>query len=223
MLAQALMIRSIPAVKLFINGEIRDEFVGAYPEPEVRRFLEHHLPAPAATEAVEGLRMMKGGNPEEAVERFKQVLEKEPTNAPALLGMGHHHVDRGDLAAAKDVVGKINDIELDKLPDAKAINRDLAALQGKIFLLEHQQAAAAGGTDGQDKPELAEAFQRAVGEALQGAYQQALDDFLLVVKKDRKFKADAGRKGMLAVFALLPPDSRLVDDYRAKLSSILFS
>jgi putative thioredoxin len=219
MLAQALMIRSIPAVKLFMNGEIRDEFAGAYPEAEVRRFLEHHLPAVAAQQAVAGLSRMREGNREEAVETFKQVLEKDPTNAPALLGMGHHHADNGDLAAAQEVVRKINGIELDKLPDAKAINRDLAALQGRIYLLEHAQDTGGAAA----KPEVVEAFNRAVKAALEGAHQQALEDFLVVVKKDRKFKEDAGRKGMLAVFAMLPPDARLVDDYRAKLSLILFS
>jgi putative thioredoxin len=219
MLAQALMIRSIPAVKLFMNGEIRDEFVGAYPESEVRRFLEHHLPPASAQQAVAGLNQMRGGNRQQAVETFRKVLEQDPTNAPALLGMGHYHAEQGDLAAAREVVKKINGIELDKLPDAKALNRDLAGLQGRIFLLEQKLEPPAG----QEKPELAETFNRAVEQALRGDYQQALEGFLAVVKKDRKFRDDAGRKGMLAVFSLLPPDSRLVDDYRAKLSSILFS
>jgi len=219
MLAQALQIQSIPAVKLFMNGQIRDEFVGAYPEEEVRRFLEHHLPKAEAQEAVSGLEQMRGGNREEAVATFKQVLEKDPKNAPALLGMGHHFADNGDVASAKEMVAKINDIELDKLPDAKAINRDLAALNGRIYLMEQAQAPVTA----PDKQELAELYNGSVLAALQGGYPQALEGFLAIVKKDRKFKEDGGRKGMLAVFALQPPNSPLVDDYRGKLSSILFS
>ncbi len=41
-------VQSIPAVKIFVNGAIAGEFVGAAPEPEVRRALEAVLPKPTA-------------------------------------------------------------------------------------------------------------------------------------------------------------------------------
>ena len=37
-------VRSIPAVKLFVGGQVVDEFTGALPEGQVRAFLEAHLP-----------------------------------------------------------------------------------------------------------------------------------------------------------------------------------
>ena len=37
-------IRSIPNVKMFINGEIAGEFIGALPEEEVKRWLELNIP-----------------------------------------------------------------------------------------------------------------------------------------------------------------------------------
>src|SRR5690606_2707900 len=40
-------VRSIPLVKAFRGGEVVDEFVGALPEGEVRRWLEGFVPGPA--------------------------------------------------------------------------------------------------------------------------------------------------------------------------------
>jgi putative thioredoxin len=222
MLAQVLMIQSIPAVKLFVNAEIKDEFIGAYPEDEIRRFLDANLPSTEDTEAVEALNLAQQGRPEDALQAFKAVLDKEPDNAVALVGMGHYHADRGDLEPAKAAVTRINAIELDRLPDAKKLSRDLESLKAKIFLIE-PLIAAQNGAPPSDKPELDLAFLQACQAALQGHAQEALEAFLTLVRTNRKFREDGGRKGMVAVFTLLPPNSPIVDTYRAKLSSILFS
>jgi len=47
-LSQRYEIRSIPSVKLFWQGEVLNEFMGALPEPALRRWLDQHLPKPEA-------------------------------------------------------------------------------------------------------------------------------------------------------------------------------
>ncbi len=44
-LAQQYQVRGIPAVKLFVDGKVAAEFTGALPEPQLKRWLEQHLPA----------------------------------------------------------------------------------------------------------------------------------------------------------------------------------
>ncbi|MBP7708180.1 thioredoxin [Candidatus Pacearchaeota archaeon] len=41
--AQEYSIMSIPAVKLFKNGQVVDEFVGAQPEAAIKKWIDSHL------------------------------------------------------------------------------------------------------------------------------------------------------------------------------------
>ena len=42
--AARFRVQSIPAVKLFADGKVRGEFVGAIPEAQIRAFLEENIP-----------------------------------------------------------------------------------------------------------------------------------------------------------------------------------
>lgn len=217
MLAQVLRIQSIPAVKLFINGQIQDEFVGAYPEPEVVRFLEHNLPSEQVDDAVMGLRAWQTGDHAGAMRIFQQVLQNEPRNPVALIGMGHCHMDGGNLDAAREAAASVNEVELEKLTDRAQMEKLLSILRSRIFLTEQTQP------DGSGTGEVADRLRAGAEAALTGQFDRALEDLFKVVTTDRKLGDDAGRKAMLAVFDLLPPDSSLLATYRQKLSNFLFS
>jgi putative thioredoxin len=217
MLAQVLRIQSIPAVKLFMNGHIQDEFVGAYPEPEVVLFLEHNLPSEKVEDAMQGLRLWQTGDSAGAMRVFKQVLQNEPKNAAALIGMGHCLMDEGNLEGAKDAASKVNEADLEKLAERPQLEKLLSILRSRIFLNEAGQPPMG------DPGPLDEQLSAACQAALTGQFERALEPLLTIVRTDRKFRDDMGRKAMLAVFDLLPPDSPLRNTYRQKLSNLLFA
>jgi len=79
-----------------------------------------------------------------------------------------------------------------------------------------QQPLAPGTVSGGD------AHRSVDGElAAAGDYERALPELLAIVRTDRKFGDDAGRRTMLTVFAALPADSDLVRRYRRELAAAL--
>ena len=54
------------------------------------------------------------------------------------------------------------------------------------------------------------------------AYEPALEHLLEIVKRDRSFQDDAGRKTMLSVFDLAAHRPELVSQWRRKLSAALY-
>jgi putative thioredoxin len=56
---------------------------------------------------------------------------------------------------------------------------------------------------------------------LRQQYEAALDQLLEIVRTDRKFHDDAGRKAMVSIFNLLGGSGDTVKQYRAKLSMAL--
>jgi len=98
-IAQQLGIRSLPTVKLFRERQLVDEFMGALPEPELRKFLETHVgppgEAPAPAEEAEpespvsrAMALHEAGASAEARAVLQQAQAAEPDNAEVLLALG---------------------------------------------------------------------------------------------------------------------------------------
>ncbi len=84
MVSQAFKIQSIPAVKVFKDGQIVDEFMGAIPPAQVEKFLDGLLPSEA-----DGL-VAAGGEA-----NLRRALELEPGRADATLALARL-VDRDE-------------------------------------------------------------------------------------------------------------------------------
>jgi putative thioredoxin len=190
-------IQSIPNVWAFVDGRPVDQFIGAYPEPAVREFIERLLPTEADRDAAEAAEAAEAGDPEAAEQGFREALEADPTNRGATLGLAQILVDRGDADLARTLLQPL-------VPDAEA-DRLLARLRVTDW------AALSDGAP------LTQA-KRMAGE---GRYREALDGLLGAVTYSPDDR-DAAREAMLDVFAVLGDDDPLVREYRSKLSAALF-
>ena len=73
-------IRGIPAVKLFVDGDVVEEFTGALPEYAVKQWLEKALPSESKKLVDKAEREIAAGNREDARRLLETSLDQEPSN-----------------------------------------------------------------------------------------------------------------------------------------------
>jgi putative thioredoxin len=77
-LAAQFGIRGIPNVKLFHHGSVVAEFAGALPEPQLRVWLDEHLPTPKRETMAAARELVRGGHASEAAQLLRPLTEAEP-------------------------------------------------------------------------------------------------------------------------------------------------
>jgi putative thioredoxin len=216
-LASVFGIQGIPAVKLFKDGELASEFTGALPEPTLREFLSKFLPSAADKQAEKAAELEDEGKISEAKALYEAILEADPNHAKALLGMGRVAMSEGNQAAALEYLDKISLVAEERKEADRLIAR--LKLQGGSA----QNEAALREKVKSEPDNLAARFELAQALAGLEKYEEALNEFLTIVKTDRAFQDDGARKAMIQIFEVLGSDDPLTDKYRSELAKVLFS
>jgi putative thioredoxin len=216
-------IQSIPAVIAFVKGQPIDGFMGALPEGQIKGFVERVIKGKLGDEADELLEAadaaLADGDAAEAAELYGQVVAKDSTNIPALVGLARAYLKFGAVGQAKQT--------LELVPQTKRHDATVAAARAEIELAEQaallgpttelEQKLAANPADHQARYDLAVALNA------QGDRNAALDHLLEIVKRDRKWNEDGARKQLVQLFDAWGPTDESTVAGRRRLSSLLFS
>jgi len=221
-LAAQLRVQSVPMVYAFVGGRPVDGFVGAQPESKLRAFVNQltggaHAPLDDALEQAQAA--LDSGDPQGALAIFSQILAEDSTNPKAVAGLIRSCVAAGDIASAREVVNGLT-AELKSVAEvASAIAAiELAEQGGSSDSLAGLQDAVAKDPDNHQAR-----FDLAV--ALYGANrpEDAVDELLELVRRERDWNEDAARKQLVKIFDAVGPTHPLTVASRRRLSSLLFS
>ncbi len=218
-----LGIQSIPAVIAFQRGQPVDGFMGALPDSQVKGFIER-LVGPVGPSAAEDLlaeaeAAAAAGDVTGAAELYAAVLAQEPDNASAIGALAKLHLDLDDLEGAKRFLamapaGKENDPAIAGARAAIDLAEQAASL-GDVGQLQQQVAANPG--DHQAR------FDLAVALNARGKREEAVDQLIEIVRRERGWNDEAARKQLVQFFEAWGPMDEMTVAGRRKLSSVLFS
>jgi len=231
-IAGQLGVQSIPAVFAFAGGRPVDAFLGNIPESEVRKFADKVIAAapPGAAragsieekikEAMTAAKEALGaGDLNTAAQIFGMVLQNQPDNSDALLGMARVYLKAGEPDQAQAV--------FDTIPEAARKGGDYVSLAAELKLLseaadlsetdELQRAVDKNPDDHQARYDLALALNA------EGKRAEAAEQLVALMKRDRAWNEDGARKKLLEFFEAWGAKDAATLKGRRLLSALLFS
>ena len=216
-LMQAWGVRSLPTVVAFRGGEAVDQVVGARPEGEVRAFVARLAPRPGEDLLTQARTLLSLGEWPRAAEILRTVLALNPALDAVRASYVRTLLRLGDVALARRAFEPLRDRARSDLKLA-AIGLLVEAAEATGDVADEAPLRAAVDAAPADP---AARLRLAQWRMAHGAWQPAMDALLELVRLDRRFGEDAGRRGLLAAFELCE-DAALVRDYRRRLSAGLF-
>ncbi len=211
-LGQRFAVRSIPAVKLFVDGKVVGEFMGALPATQVQRFLDTHLPSPS-DELVTRARSVLAEDPARARELLRQATEDDPNHGPANYELARLALRNDEGELVEHHVSAIR-------PSADEWDR----AQPLLAAVEFWEVCRPSGGEEALRARLEASpddldVRLALGCCLatQERWKDALETLLEVVKRNNRHQDAAARKAMVTIFDLIGRQHELSDHYVRQL------
>jgi putative thioredoxin len=210
-------IEGLPTVIAFKNGKPVDEFVGVLPEKGIAQFLDRICPTEADKQAHAGEDLEKS-DPAKAEAIYRAALEKDADQEAAVVGLARLLIATDRDAEAADLLERVgpageHGVEVERL-NALLWLRRTARDVGDEAALQQQVAT---------RPKDATApYELGVRLAASGKYPEALASLLSAGELDASLAKTKVKEAMVKVFHLVGVRSELADDYRGRLTSLLY-
>ncbi len=224
-LAAQLRVQSLPMVYAFVDGQPVDGFAGALPAAEVRAFVDRVAEQSVSAvqqrieQALDEADAALATDARKAAELYTAVMERAGANARAIAGLGKALLKSGRMADARDILESVSeDLARDPAIESLRSAISLAAEASSAGDLPTLRAKVERDpNDHQARIDLANALLAA------DAREEAVDQLLECVRRDRKWNDAAARKRLLKLLEVFGEGDPLTAQARRRLSAIVFA
>ncbi|OGI43514.1 MAG: hypothetical protein A2150_07940 [Candidatus Muproteobacteria bacterium RBG_16_64_11] len=210
-------VTSIPTIKVFRRGKAVDTLHGAESEKRLRALIDKHVASGLRSPHLAALQAFQKGKVEDAVSLAAQAALDHPEDFRIPLDLAKLLVLQGRQHQAHDL--------LNALPAPAKQNPEIGALLAHLgFILAAQTAPPAetlGAQIAANPGDLEARYRLAAVKLVQNEYTSAMEQLIEIARRDRKFRDDIGRKGLLAIFNILGDEHKLVRYYRGLLQNVV--
>ena len=211
-------VKSLPTVKLFIDGVVVDEFTGAKPEGEIRLFLEKHIRNETDNEIDNALALSESGDYDQAIEVLKSLNQADPSNTQIYLAIAKVYLQAEDLDNC-DAVLKSLPANIQNSDDAKKIADELNLIKATNDAPAVEELLSQLETEPENH---ALRVQLAKQYLVSKQYETALESLMYILARDINFQEGEAKAAMLKIFELLGTQDPLCRKYRNKLATLLY-
>ncbi|MBE9115100.1 tetratricopeptide repeat protein [Lusitaniella coriacea LEGE 07157] len=207
-LARQFNIEGVPDVRIILKGEMYPGFVGAVSESQLRELLEKlNLESDLELKLEDVKSAIASKDAKRAKAIFDELFEKYPKNERITLEAAKFLLRIDKTSAAEQMLETIDIQNKEYYTQAQSIRA----------MIQFKQFAESSGED-----ELDRLFSQAAQSTLSADYERALQLFLTVLQKSRKYREDGARKAMISIFNLLGNEHPLTQQYQQELTLALY-
>ena len=207
--AQQYGVRGIPAVKLFVDGEVEAEFTGVKPEHQIQNWLDENLPSEEKSRIEKAEAALEEGDHQEAEHLLWPVLEDNPDHDEAQVLMARALAFKDPSRA--QVLADEAEVSDPTLRQMRESVRTIARL------LELREDPAALPED-----DVKDTYLAAMEALDDQDIETALENFINVVRTHRDYDDDGARKACIALFTLLGEKHPLTQEHRRTFDMALY-
>lgn len=209
--ASRFQVRGIPAVKMFVDGNVKAEFTGALPEHQIKKWLEENLSAPAAEQEVMAqiVLLKQSEKHNQARELASKAVEKYPDNKEIRYVLFRMLLPKF-IERAQNVFLPLAD-DPDFMADKESLD---------VFTYLRERFTSNEYKEGNEK--VVELFKTGVTHLFNESLETALDAFITVIGIDKSYDNEMARKAVVALFRLLGEEHPLTKSKQRAFSMALY-
>lgn len=217
-LGQQLMaqlgVRSVPTLVFFHQGQPVQVLSGLQTEAALKEVLDPLTMSPVERIRLQVEQLIEEGQHEQALTLLQQILQEEPENHGLQVLQVNLLLAVGRIDEAKTLMAALPD-------DTAGIAQPRAKLAFYDMMVEAPQRVELEARLHDNENDHEARYQLAISQVVADENEQALENLLLIVRRDRAFRDDGARLLMLKVFDQLGAGSSMAKRYRGKLFGLM--